>query len=105
MLVRRFIDAPVRFADESGMREDGVNRYMWLLSTSSICLFLAGQNRAAKVLFELLATHLVSGRFFAGVLVVDRYAVYGCLPFVLQYCYAHLKRDAEALEKKFPRDP
>lgn len=104
VLVRRFIDAPVRFADESGMREDGVNRYMWLLSTSSLCLFLAGQTRAAKVLSDLLAAHLVSGTMLAGVLEVDRYAAYGCLPFVLQYCYAHLKRDAEALEKKFPHD-
>ena len=60
-LVHRFIDAQVRFADESGMREDGENRYMWLLSTSSLCLFLAGQTRAAKVLSDLLAAHLVSG--------------------------------------------
>jgi len=36
--------------------------------------------------------------------VVDRYAAYNCLPFELQYCYAHLKRDAEKLEKLFPGD-
>ena len=35
--------------------------------------------------------------------VVDRYRAYNRLPFELQYCYAHLKRDVEKLEKEFPK--
>ncbi len=37
-----------------------------------------------------------------GVLVVDRYNAYNKLPVKLQYCYAHLLRDLEKLEKDFP---
>lgn len=37
-----------------------------------------------------------------GSLVVDRYAGYNKLPYSLQYCYAHLLREVEDLEKEFP---
>jgi transposase len=39
-----------------------------------------------------------------GVLVVDRYAGYNKLPVMIQYCYAHLLRDVEKLEKDWPDD-
>ncbi len=37
-----------------------------------------------------------------GVLVVDRYHGYNRAPCAPQYCYAHLLRDGQDLEKKFP---
>ena len=37
-----------------------------------------------------------------GVLIVDRYAAYNKSPCALQYCYAHLLRDVEDVEKEFP---
>lgn len=104
-LVRQFLVAPVRFGDETGYREDGVGRYAWLLSTPRVSLFLAGKSRASSVPRELIAPHMATpDTFFAGVLVVDRYNAYNSLPFKLQYCYAHLKRDVEKLEKQFPKD-
>jgi hypothetical protein len=39
------------------------------------------------------------------VLVVDRYHAYNRVPCALQYCYAHLLRDAQDLEKEFPGQP
>lgn len=39
-----------------------------------------------------------------GVLVVDRYNGYNKLPVKIQYCYAHLLRDLEKLEKDFPEE-
>lgn len=103
-LVRQFLTDPVRFGDETGYREDGVGRYAWLLSTPRVSLFLVGQSRAASVPLELFEPYWLPESMFAGVLVVDRYAAYNCLHFELQYCYAHLKRDAEKLEKLFPDD-
>jgi hypothetical protein len=38
-------------------------------------------------------------------LVVDRYHGYNRAPCALQYCYAHLLRDVEQLEKEFPGQP
>lgn len=103
-LVRQFLADHVRFGDETGYREDGVGRYAWLLSTPQVSLFLVGQSRAARVPLELFEPYRLAESMFAGVLVVDRYAAYNCLHFELQYCYAHLKRDAEKLEKLFPDD-
>jgi len=39
------------------------------------------------------------------VLVVDRYNAYNKAPVQIQYCYAHLLRDVEKLEKDFPEVP
>jgi len=39
------------------------------------------------------------------VLVVDRYHGYNRAPCALQYCYAHLLRDVQDLEKEFPEHP
>jgi hypothetical protein len=44
-------------------------------------------------------------RRLRGVLVVDRYAGYNQSPCAIQYCYAHLLRDLEDLEKEFPDQP
>jgi hypothetical protein len=40
-----------------------------------------------------------------GTLVVDRYHAYNKAPCFLQYCYAHLLRDVEDMEKEFPDNP
>jgi hypothetical protein len=103
-LHERFLLDPVRFADETSWREDGANRYAWLLSTLSVSLFLVGRSRATDVPMELFEALVREGRTAAGVLVVDRYIVYGKLPVALQYCYAHLKRDVESLAAQFPKD-
>lgn len=103
-LHERFLADPVRFADETSWREDGTNRYAWLLSTLSVSVFLVGRSRAADEPMALFEALVREGRTAAGVLVVDRYAVYGKLPVALQYCYAHLKRDVEELAAQFPKD-
>jgi len=40
-----------------------------------------------------------------GTLVVDRYHAYNKAPCFLQYCYAHLLRNVEDMEKEFPDSP
>lgn len=103
-LVSQFLEEPVRFGDETGYREDGVGRYAWLLSAPQTSIFLVGQSRASSVPLELIEPHMAApDTVFAGVLVADRYRAYNRLPFELQYCYAHLKRDVEKLEKEFPK--
>lgn len=97
-----FLLDPVRFGDETPWREDGANRYTWLLSTRSASLFLVGRSRATVVPMELFGDLERQGRTAAGVLVVDRYVVYGKLPVALQYCYAHLLRDVQKLQAQFP---
>lgn len=99
-----FLSDPVRFGDETSWRENGANRYAWLLSTLSVSIFLVGRSRAAEVPLQLFEALARAARIAHGVLVVDRYVAYGKLPVALQYCYAHLKRDLEQLQEKFPHD-
>jgi hypothetical protein len=96
-LVRDYRRAPVKHADETGWRTDGHNGYAWLFCTETISLFRFRGSRSAQVAHQVLGVHQLRG-----VLVVDRYHAYNRAPCALQYCYAHLLRDVEDLEKEFP---
>lgn len=99
-LVGEYRKAPVRHADETGWRTDGKNGYAWLFATPTISLFRFRATRSAVVPAGVLGK-----KPLGGVLVVDRYNAYNKAPVALQYCYAHLKRDVEGLEKQFPDHP
>ena len=96
-LIQAYRRAPVRHADETGWRTDGGNGYAWLFCTPSLSLYRFRSTRCASVVQEVLGT-----RRLPGVLVVDRYAGYNRSPCAIQYCYAHLLRDLQDLEKEFP---
>ena len=99
-LVQEYRRAPVRHADETGWRTDGQNGYVWLFATPALSLFRFRSTRSALVPAEVLGK-----KPLPGVLVVDRYHAYNQAPVALEYCYAHLKRDAEGIEKEFPDEP
>jgi len=96
-LIIAYRQSPVRHADETGWRTDGGNGYAWLFCTPTLSLYRFRQTRSASVAKEMLGA-----RRLKGVLVVDRYAGYNRSPCALQYCYAHLLRDLQDLEKEFP---
>ena len=98
--VRAYRRAPVKHADETGWRTDGHNGYAWLFCTETISLFRFRGSRSAQVALQVLGV-----RRLRGVLVVDRYHAYNRAPCALQYCYAHLLRDVEDVEKEFPNQP
>jgi transposase len=99
-LVRDYRRAPVKHADETGWRTDGHNGYAWLFCTETISLFRFRGSRSAQI-----AEQVLGPRRLTGVLVVDRYHGYNRAPCALQYCYSHLLRDVEDLEKEFPSQP
>lgn len=96
-LAREYRQAPVKQADETGWRTDGHRGYAWLFCTENVSLFRFRQSRSAQVAHQVLGY-----RRLRGVLVVDRYHGYNRAPCALQYCYAHLLRDVEDLEREFP---
>lgn len=97
-LIRAYQESPVRHADETGWRTDGKNGYAWLFCAQNISIFQFGKTRASSVPLAIFGAEER-----AGVLVVDRYAGYNKVPCQIQYCYAHLLRDLQELEKKFPK--
>ena len=95
-LTEAYRHSHVKHADETGWRTDGHNGYVWLFATDHISLFLFRKSRAAKTPQMTLGQNPLPG-----VLVVDRYAGYNKAPCSIQYCYAHLLRAVEDLEKDF----
>lgn len=83
-------------ADETSWRTDGKNGYVWLFATTDPSIFQFGKNRSSKVPQAVLGEESLPG-----VPVVDRYAAYNRSPCVIQYCYAHLLRTVQDLEKEF----
>jgi transposase-like protein len=98
-LIAEYRRADVRHADETAWRTDGQNGYAWLFCTADLSLFRFRATRAASVPAEVLGP-----KPLGGVLVVDRYNGYNRAPCALQYCYAHLLRDVQDLEKNFPEN-
>ncbi len=98
-LVLEYRESPVRHADETGWRNDGHSGYSWLFCTEKISIFRFRNTRSSKIPLEVLGT-----KKLPGVLVVDRYNAYNKAPVSLQYCYAHLLREVEDLEKEFPEN-
>lgn len=96
-LVQDYRQALVRHADETGWRTDGHNGYAWLFCTEAISIFRFRQSRSGQVALQVFGAQRLRG-----VLVVDRYHGYNRAPCALQYCYAHLLRDVQDLEKEFP---
>jgi len=96
-LRQEYRQALVKHADETGWRNDGHNGYAWIFCTELLSLFRFRQTRAACVAREVFGT-----RRLPGTLVVDRYNGYNRAPCAIQYCYAHLLREVQDLEKEFP---
>lgn len=96
-LLTEYRRAAVKHADETGWRTDGGNGYSWLFATPEVSLFRFRMTRSASVVREVFGA-----KRLPGVLVVDRYAAYNAAGCKLQYCYAHLLRDLQDIEKEFP---
>jgi transposase len=96
-LIEEYRQAPVKHADETGWRTDGKNGYVWLFATNRLSIFQFGKSRSAKIPQAVFGTEPLPG-----VLVVDRYNGYNKIQCRIQYCYAHLLRDVQDLEKDFP---
>jgi len=96
-LIAAYRQASVKHADETGWRNDGQNGYGWLFGTKDMAIFRFRQSRSGKVAQEVFGKQPLPG-----VLVVDRYNGYNKAPCSIQYCYAHLLRHVQDLEKEFP---
>ena len=97
LLKEQYRLSPAKHADETGWRNDGQSGYAWLFCTPETSLFSFQNTRSASV-----PRSIFGDKRLPGVLVVDRYNAYNKAPVQIQYCYAHLLRDVEKLEKDFP---
>ena len=88
--------SPVVHADETGWREDGRNKTLWVVSTPTARYFEVGRRTNEQI-------DRILGADFAGVLVTDFYAAYHHFG-LHQRCWAHLLRELRELVAAHPRD-
>ena len=96
-LIDIYRTSPVKHADETGWRTNGKNGYVWLFATTLLSIFRFRQSRSGRI-----PAAVFGKQDLPGVLVVDRYQGYNKAPCAIQYCYAHLLRTTEDLDKEFP---
>ena len=95
-ILRRIRGSPHAHADETGWREDGINGYLWSLSTPELRYFHFERSRAGAVAQKLL------GLCFGGVLVCDFYGGYNFYDGPIQRCWVHFLRDLKKLLEAHP---
>jgi len=87
--------APVKHLDETGWKQAGVKRWLWIVATGQVAVFLIHQLRNASVLHRLL------GPKISGVVVSDRLHAYDHVPLPQrQLCWAHVKRNLHKLAEQ-----
>jgi transposase len=93
-LLDKIRGSPVVNGDETGLRENGINGYVWSFSTPLVRYFTYHHSRAGAVVKEVL------GDKFAGALVSDFYGAYNIYEGIKQRCWVHFLRDLKALAEK-----
>ena len=87
--------AEVKHVDETGWKERGKKRWLWVAATATLAAFLISPWRNLKALLCLL------GPDFVGILCSDRWRAYEEWPLMQrQVCWAHLKRNWEKLVER-----
>lgn len=81
--------------DETGMRVDGLNFYLWVFTTKKNTLYVIRKSRAKGVIDEVL------GEKYKGVIGCDGWTSYKSYTNNLQRCWAHLLREAKYLAENF----
>ena len=87
--------AEVKHLDETGWKKAGHKRWLWVVATTTVVMFLIHRLRNAAVVVMLLGTEL------QGILCTDRWKAYSGIPLAQrQVCWAHLRRNFEAMVKR-----
>lgn len=89
-LAEKLLEQDVLGADESPTKEAQRKAWLWTFVAREFTLFAIRPTRGGDVLDELLTDR------FGGIVTCDRAKMYWRLPR-LQWCWAHLKRDFQAL--------
>jgi transposase len=90
-LARALPSEAAPYIDESPTKEGDAKAWLWTFVGSSFTFFACRTSRGADVLHDLLTDA------FTGVIHCDRARMYWTCDVRLQWCWAHLKRDFQAL--------
>jgi transposase len=87
--------APVKHLDETGWKQAGRKRWLWVAATANVVVFLIHLLRNVTALKKLI------GATLSGILCSDRWRAYDYVPLLQrQACWAHLKRNWEKMVER-----
>jgi transposase len=95
-ILSRIQSAPILYVDETSIRVQGKNHWIWVFTTPKDAFFVVRSSRGMKVLLEVLT------REFKGTIVCDGWKSYSGFTDRLQRCWAHLLRESKDLAEKIP---
>ena len=85
----RIQQADVVHVDETGIKRDGEQAWLWTFRTDEHTLYAVRETRGSDVPAEVL------GEDFAGTVVCDGWTAYPAFTNALQRCWAHILREAK----------
>lgn len=80
--------------DETGLRVNGENHWLWVLATPQEAVYHPDERRSHEVAEELL------GSEFEGVMTCDFFTAYNPVAVAKQRCWAHLLRETRELKSE-----
>lgn len=92
--IQEIRQAPYINADETGLRKDGKNGYVWGIFTPILAILSATMSRRREHIKALLGD-------YKGVMVTDGYNAYDDFP-IRQRCWAHLLREVKKYAENNP---
>jgi len=93
-ILQRIRTADVVYTDETGLKVDGRQYWIWVFTTMAETLVAIRKSRGKKVLKEIL------GEGFKGFIVCDGWKSYPNFTSRIQRCWAHLLREAKYLAER-----
>ncbi len=94
-LVEQVAQAPVKYVDETGWKQKGKSRWLFVAATDREAVFRIEKTRTYPALLRLLGGEAL------GVICSDRAAIYDLWPLGRRgLCWAHLKRDFVAMSER-----
>lgn len=95
-ILSRIRNAPVLYIDETSIRVQGKNHWIWVFATPTDAFFVVRNSRGMRVLLEVLTSK------FNGTIVCDGWKSYSGFTDRLQRCWAHLLRESKDLAMNIP---
>src|SRR6056297_3617718 len=86
---RQIQQAEIVHVDETGIKREGEQAWIWTFRTGEHTLYAVRESRGSDVPAEVL------GEDFAGTVICDGWTAYPAFTSNLQRCWAHLLREAE----------
>lgn len=93
MLIAKIRLSECVYCDETSMRINGINFWIWIFVAKDAVLCVIRKSRSKKVVKEVLGD-------YKGIVVCDGWKSYTQFGYTIQRCWAHLIREAGEVESK-----